>query len=112
VGTRLCGFATVGAVIVAVVVVVVPLRGAIQNAPNNPGKTAFERICAGCHGNEGAGDIGPRLVPFSRSNRELLAIVREGVGMMPAVSARDIGDAEVAAVAEYLRSLTEKSSAR
>ena len=58
---------------------------------------------------EGGGDIGPRLVPFTWSNLEVFAIVREGNGMMPAMSVRDISDEEVAAVAEYLRSLSAKS---
>lgn len=69
------------------------------------GAAAFARICAGCHGAEGAGGVGPRLVPFTRTERELLAIVREGNGQMPALSRVDISDEEVAAVAEYLRKL-------
>ena len=98
------------AVLVEVLAVTVLLMGAAARAqPDNMGKTAFERICAGCHGDKGAGDIGPRLVPFTWSNREVLAIVREGNGMMPAMSVRDINDEEVAAVAEYLRSLSPRT---
>jgi len=48
-------------------------------------------------------------VPFTWSNREVLAIVREGNGMMPAMAVRDISDEEIAAVAEYLRNLSAKS---
>jgi mono/diheme cytochrome c family protein len=92
-----------------VLVVMVLLLCAPRAEPDNVGKTAFERICAGCHGNKGAGDIGPRLVPFTWSNREVFAIVREGNGMMPAMSVRDISDEEVTAVAEYLRSLSTES---
>lgn len=76
------------------------------------GKTTFDRICAGCHGAEAAGDVGPRLVPFTKSNRELLGIVREGTGQMPALSVRDITDEEVVGVAEYLRSLSRETPSR
>jgi len=69
------------------------------------GQQAFARVCSGCHGERGGGDVGPRLVPFRWSDREVLAIVREGNGMMPAMSARDISDDEVVAVAAYLRTL-------
>ena len=82
------------------------LSGSDARAQSGAGKAAFERMCAGCHGAEGVGDVGPRLVPFAKSNRELMGIVREGTGQMPALSVRDISDEEVAAVAEYLRALS------
>ena len=106
---RLPGLASVIAVIAAtaVLVVIVPLDGAQQDPTDGAGKAAYERVCAGCHGATGGGDIGPRLVPFTRSGRELQGIVREGTGMMPALSARDITDEEIAAVAEYLKSLKD-----
>jgi mono/diheme cytochrome c family protein len=76
------------------------------------GQRAFERICSGCHGPKAGGDVGPPLVPFHWVDREVLAIVREGNGMMPAMSARDISDEEVVAVAEYLRSLAKADEKR
>jgi mono/diheme cytochrome c family protein len=106
---RLRRFASAGAVVVAAEVLVAVVLLGTAAEPENLGKTAFERICSGCHGDKGAGDIGPRLVPFTWSNREVLAIVREGNGMMPAMSARDISDEEIAALADYLRSLSAKS---
>jgi mono/diheme cytochrome c family protein len=81
----------------------------VISAESDRGKAEFERICSGCHGKEGIGEVGPRLVPFTKSNRELLAIVREGSGQMPAISVTDISDENVAAVAEYLRQLTVAS---
>jgi mono/diheme cytochrome c family protein len=106
------GTVTAAALIVAIelLAMAAPLPRAGQPT-SNPGKAVFDGICAGCHGPDGAGDIGPRLVPFTRSSRELLAVVREGVGMMPALSARDISDDEVAAVAEFLKSLSDKPAA-
>jgi mono/diheme cytochrome c family protein len=44
-------------------------------------------------------------VPFSRSYDEMLAIVREGTGRMPPISARELSDEGVAQVAAYLTSL-------
>jgi quinoprotein glucose dehydrogenase len=69
------------------------------------GQFAFDRVCKVCHGAEARGDAGPRLVPFSRGSDELLAIVREGTGQMPPISARQISDESVAEIAVYLRSL-------
>lgn len=104
---RLTGSASAAAAVVAAgaLVGMVLSPGAV-GAQSGAGKADFERICAGCHGAEGVGDVGPPLVPFTRSNRELLGIVREGIGQMPALSVRDISDEEVAAVAEYLRGLS------
>jgi len=104
---RLIGSASAAAAVAAAgaLVGMVLSPGAVRAEPG-AGKAAFERICAGCHGAEGVGDVGPPLVPFTRSDRELSAIVREGTGQMPALSVRDISDEEVAAVAEYLRSLS------
>ncbi len=82
------------------------LAAAFQDA--NRGKAAFERICSSCHGVEGAGGVGPRLVPFTKTDRELLTMVREGNGQMPPLAAIDISDEDVIAAAAYLRSLSAK----
>jgi mono/diheme cytochrome c family protein len=102
--TRCTCFVSTGAAVVATLALLMMLRpGAVRAEPD--GKAAFERVCSGCHGLKGGGDVGPRLVPFTKSTRELLGIVREGNGQMPAMSARDISDEEVSAVAEYLGTL-------
>jgi mono/diheme cytochrome c family protein len=93
--------------IVAVLSFALFARGA--GAQSDAGQAAFDRTCAGCHGVNGGGDVGPRLVPFTRGNRELLGIVRDGTGQMPALSARDVTDDEVIAVAEYLRRLSSEA---
>jgi alcohol dehydrogenase (cytochrome c) len=51
------------------------------------------------------GAVGPPLLPFTRSSRELLAIVREGGAQMMSFTSRDLSDEEVAAIAQYLASL-------
>jgi mono/diheme cytochrome c family protein len=70
-----------------------------------PGKVAFERVCAMCHGDDAKGDQGPSLVPMTLEYDELLAKVRQGGGEMPAISKTKITDDEVKQVLEYLKSL-------
>jgi mono/diheme cytochrome c family protein len=73
-----------------------------------PGQVAFDRVCKVCHGPEGRGDGAPRLTPFNRDYDEVLGIVREGTGQMPPISAREVSDKEVAAIVDYLKSLSQK----
>lgn len=70
------------------------------------GKTAYDRNCRVCHGEDGKGDAGPRLVPFEHDVDEVVAIVREGLGQMPPIAATRVSDEEIAAVVAYLTALT------
>jgi alcohol dehydrogenase (cytochrome c) len=91
-----------------VVIAAGTLVAVAQNLPRTEveiGKAAFERRCATCHGAEGAGGAGPSLVPATQTNQGLLSIVRQGGAQMPPLTAAEISDAEVAAVAAYLRGL-------
>jgi alcohol dehydrogenase (cytochrome c) len=81
------------------------VKGSVARAQTNSGKTAYDRVCAGCHGSDARGSLGPSLVPFGRTDQELLALVRGGGSQMRPLSNRDISDAEVAGVARYLTSL-------
>jgi mono/diheme cytochrome c family protein len=81
-----------------------PLAPQRQEA-KRPGQADFDRVCKVCHGPEGRGDAGPRLVPFTREYEELLGIVREGTGQMPPISARQLPDEGVAEIVAYLKSL-------
>lgn len=85
-----------------VALVVVPLTGQAQQ---EAGKQAFERYCASCHGDSGEGGSGPSLVPLPHDNARVLTIVRNGGAQMAPISSARISDADVAAVAEYLRAL-------
>lgn len=70
-----------------------------------PGKVAFERVCANCHGEDAKGDQGPSLLPMTMEYDELLAKVRQGGGEMPAISKTKITDDEVKQILDYLKSL-------
>ncbi len=69
----------------------------------HPGEAAYEKVCVTCHGPQGAGGLAPALAPMSYDADYVLAIVREGFGQMPPISARELNDDEVAQVVEYLR---------
>lgn len=77
-----------------------------QNKDPHPGRAPFDRVCKVCHGAEGQGNAGPRLVPFEMDADELLIRVREGGGEMPPISANRVSDDEVKQIAAYLTSLT------
>lgn len=72
------------------------------------GQGAYERACMNCHGPDGKGSLGPAIVPFARSNNGIMGIVRNGGSQMMAFSRADVSDAEVAAIADYLRELTTR----
>ena len=74
-------------------------------APEPPGKAPYARVCQVCHGPEGRGDAGPSLVPLDKDYDEVLAMVREGGGQMPPISAERVSDDEVKQIVEYLKSL-------
>jgi mono/diheme cytochrome c family protein len=70
------------------------------------GKAVFARVCESCHGPAGAGGQGPALVPFEKELPELVAIVRQGIGLMPSIPRAEISDAEIEQVHAYLKRLT------
>ncbi len=99
------------AIVVSAALLGVPARGQEPPSRQQPdavqaGQAAFDRVCKVCHGPEGRGDAGPRLVPFTREYDELLGIVREGTGQMPPISARQLPDEGVAQIVAYLEWLS------
>lgn len=96
--TRLCGVAILAGLIAS--------RPAV--AQEDAGKAAYVRVCETCHGPAGkGGGQGPALVPFDIELPELLTIVRQGIGMMPAIPRDRITDEEIAQVRAYLVSLDQ-----
>ena len=68
------------------------------------GATLFSTYCAGCHGANGQGTaIAPRNAGIAPA--VVMAKVRSGGGIMPAFSAAQISDAELALLADYVYSL-------
>ena len=79
----------------AVVVAVFALAQAEIFAPSAPavdltagdvdrGAAIFERECAGCHGEQAQGGVGPALVGTGLDATEVAAVVQQGRGVMPA----------------------------
>jgi cytochrome c551 len=66
------------------------------------GETVFSVNCAGCHGTDASGGIGPALGGTGLTATEVASIVAEGRGVMPAglVEGQDAAD-----VAAYVASL-------
>ena len=77
-------------------------------ADDLPGKAAYARVCATCHGDDpGDGNDGPALVPLYRTEQQVLGIVRSGTGKMHPLPESKISDADVAAIVAYLQSLSK-----
>ncbi len=80
-----------------------------QQSDAGPGAQRFVEYCAGCHGADGrGGDKAPSLVAPSNatklSDSELFRVVHDGTkGGMPPFA--QIGDANIAAVLQYVRRL-------
>jgi mono/diheme cytochrome c family protein len=73
------------------------------------GAAIFGQSCAGCHGGDGSGGIGPRLaggrvVANFPDPQDQIAVVTNGRGGMPAFSER-LSAEEIAAVVEYTRTV-------
>jgi mono/diheme cytochrome c family protein len=110
-----------GVVAVAVIVFIVLL---FTNDPTPPppvhpdvvaaaggvdGAVIFGQRCAGCHGGDGSGGIGPRLaggrvVADFPDPQQQIAVVTNGRGGMPAFGKRLSGE-EIAAVVDYTRTV-------
>lgn len=80
----------------------------VRGQEPHPGQVPYDRVCKVCHGPEGRGNQGPRLVPFEMDADELLVQVREGSGEMPPISENRVSDDEVKQIAGYLKSLSEQ----
>jgi cytochrome c6 len=81
----------------------------VMPASAQDGAAVFGQHCEVCHGKEAKGANAPALVPYDRDLDELVLIVRQGVGMMPAFPRDRLSDADVAQIHGYLKTLSAKS---
>jgi mono/diheme cytochrome c family protein len=65
-----------------------------------------QKPCAGCHGTNARGGIGPRLAGTGLSFNQVLLQVRTGADPMPAFTEDEVSDLEVQQIYAWLRSLT------
>jgi mono/diheme cytochrome c family protein len=82
---------------------------AVAAAGGIDGAAIFGERCAGCHGGDGSGGIGPRLaggrvVAVYPDAADEIAVVTNGRGGMPAFAER-LSAEEIAAVVDYTRTV-------
>lgn len=95
-----------------VILVCLMFGAAAAFGQDDPGKAAYTRACETCHGPDGNGDAqGPPLVPLAHDRAELTAIVRQGVGLMPAMPRSEVTDADIEQLYAYLKRLSGGSMA-
>jgi mono/diheme cytochrome c family protein len=85
------------------------LTEAVAAAGGIDGAAAYGQRCAGCHGGDGSGGIGPRLaggrvVAVFADPQDQIAVVTNGRGGMPGFGER-LSPEEIEAVVEYTRTV-------
>jgi mono/diheme cytochrome c family protein len=83
---------------------------AAAQSDDHAGKAPYDRNCGVCHGPAGRGNVAPPLVPFEKTFDEVLAIVREGRGEMPPVSANAVNDDAIRLIVDYLQAQQKKTA--
>jgi mono/diheme cytochrome c family protein len=80
----------------------------VEAAGGVDGAALYDDNCAGCHGGDGSGGIGPRLagtvVAKYPDPADQIAVVTNGRGGMPAFGDR-LSDEEIAAIVDYTRTV-------
>ncbi len=82
---------------------------AVEASGGIDGGALYQQRCAGCHGGDGSGGIGPRLaggrvIDKYPQPEDQAAVVSGGRGGMPSFAARLTPD-EIAAVVDYTRTV-------
>lgn len=74
------------------------------------GAASYSRHCAGCHGPDASGGVGPSLVANVLPSEEISFVIANGLGMMPGF--RDqLSETEIEAVTAYLTAGEEAAAA-
>ncbi len=74
-----------------------------NGAVPTPSELYADSACAGCHGPNAMGGLGPPLAETKRTYDEFLKIVRDGRGMMPATPPSEMPDSEVRLIYDLVR---------
>jgi mono/diheme cytochrome c family protein len=88
-----------------------PAATEVASLPTTPDPVIGQQLwqqkpCAGCHGTNARGGIGPRLAGTGLSFDQVLLQVRTGADPMPAFTEDEVSDLEVQHIYAWLRSLT------
>jgi len=75
------------------------------SAAEDAGQRLYDDHCSQCHGREGRGGKGPRLVPFEWSYERALDLVRHPLCDMPPIPESDVSDAQLAQIVAYLKTI-------
>jgi mono/diheme cytochrome c family protein len=85
----------------------------LAQSPVERGKAAFiKQQCYRCHGTQGQGGAGARLVPNPPQAAALIAYVRKPKGQMPAYCEKCVSDADLTDIQAYLASLPPPPAAK
>src|SRR5262245_53432626 len=77
----------------------------IGSAAAESGQRVYDEKCGQCHGAEGRGGKGPRLVPFLWSYEQALAQIRHPLCDMPPIPESEVSDEQIAQIVAYLKTL-------
>jgi mono/diheme cytochrome c family protein len=88
-----------------------PAPSPTPSLPSEPDPAVGQQLwaqkpCAGCHGSNAEGGIGPRLAGTGLTFDQVLLQVRQGAPPMPAFTAAEISDLEVEHIVAWLKSLS------
>lgn len=76
------------------------------------GRRVFsEYYCYACHGTEGQGGAGPRLIARATAD-PLIRYVRKPSGVMPAYTSKVISEQDLVDIHAYLKSISPSPSAK
>ena len=78
--------------------------GSKRASRETAGARLFRTQCAGCHGSQGQGNLGPSLIGVESrlSVADQTAVVQNGRGRMPAFTST-LTESDIAAVVDYTR---------
>jgi mono/diheme cytochrome c family protein len=99
--------------VVAFVLMPQPAHPSQSIAPPNAGngkRLFMTHFCYSCHGTEGQGGAGPRLVARATPD-SLVRYVRKPSGVMPAYTSKSISERDLIDIHAYLRSIPPPRSA-